>query len=70
MIRTPAHTAHPCTIHLCGGVFMCRKNQLQGWAVIAFGIGLLIGTRIGGGFLVGCLGVGIIFFGFSLLLKR
>ncbi len=49
---------------------MCRKNQLQGWAVIAFGIGLLVGTKIGGGFLVGCLGVGIISFGFSLLLKR
>lgn len=49
---------------------MCRKNQLYGWAVIAFGVGLLIGMRIGSGFLMGCVGIGIIAFGFSLLGKN
>lgn len=48
---------------------MCRKNQLHGWAVIAFGVGLLIGTKISAGFLTGCIGFGIIAFGISLLGK-
>lgn len=49
---------------------MCRKNQLLGWAVIAFGVGLLIGTKLGAGFLTGCIGFGFIAFGFSFLWKN
>ncbi|MBQ4601087.1 MAG: hypothetical protein IJO56_00650 [Oscillospiraceae bacterium] len=49
---------------------MCRKNQLYGWAVIALGIGIFIGCKMGGGFVTGCIGFGILAFGVSLLQKK
>ncbi|MBQ6851443.1 MAG: hypothetical protein IJO04_00205 [Oscillospiraceae bacterium] len=39
---------------------MCRKNQLLGSVLIAFGLGLLIGIRLEGGFLCHCVCIGVI----------
>ena len=52
------------------GVCMCRKNQLWGWALIALGIGILIGAKMGNSFLVCCLGVALIAFGFGMFPKK
>lgn len=42
---------------------MCRKNQLCGCALITFGLGLLIGSWLGAGFMCFCIGVGIMVLG-------
>ena len=42
---------------------MCRQNQLWGCMIIAFGIGLLIGLSLKGGFLCVCLGFGLLLVG-------
>lgn len=49
---------------------MCRHNQLWGFATIAFGFGILIGTWIESGFLTGCLGLGLVLVGCACLRKR
>lgn len=38
---------------------MCRKNQLCGSALVAFGLGLLVGMVLNSGFTSFCIGVGI-----------
>jgi hypothetical protein len=43
---------------------MCRKNQLCGCALVAFGFGLLIGTLLESGFFSFCAGVSIMVLGF------
>lgn len=48
---------------------MCRHNQLWGCALIAFGIGVLIGLWVEGGFLAHCLGFGVIVIGCSVMRK-
>ena len=50
-----------------GVFFMCRKNQLLGSVLIAFGLGLLIGIRLEGGFLCHCVCFGVIAVGGGLL---
>ncbi len=49
---------------------MCRKSQLQGWALIALGVGLFFGTRLEDRFLVALLGLGALAFGICLLRKK
>lgn len=49
---------------------MCRQNQLWGCALIAFGLGVLVGLWLEGGFFSHCFGFGVIFFGFSMLHRR
>lgn len=48
---------------------MCRRNQLHGWILIAFGLGLLTGSCLESGFLVVFIGVGLAVGGFRLLRK-
>ena len=43
---------------------MCRRNQLCGCALIAFGVGVLIGSCLESGFFCFCLGVGLMGMGF------
>jgi len=43
---------------------MCRKNQLCGCALIAFGLGLLVGTCLEATFFCTTLGLGIMALGF------
>lgn len=43
---------------------MCRRNQLWGIGMIAFGLGLLIGCSIESGFWCCVLGIGLIIAGF------
>ena len=33
---------------------MCRRNQLFGWMLLAFGLGLLIGKCLESGFISSC----------------
>ncbi|MCD7755401.1 MAG: hypothetical protein LUJ09_03575 [Firmicutes bacterium] len=42
---------------------MCRKNQLCGCALAAFGFGLLIGTCLESAFFCCCAGIGIMALG-------
>lgn len=49
---------------------MCRRNQLLGWALIALGVGILLGAKLGACFLTTCLGVGLIMFGFNVARKK
>lgn len=49
---------------------MCRKNQLRGWAVLAFGLGLLIGNGLESAFFCLCSGIGLIIFGFCLCRRK
>lgn len=49
---------------------MCRRNHLFGCAFLAFGLGLLIGIWIEGGFLAHCFGFFMIFSGCCLWKKK
>ena len=37
---------------------MCRRNQMWGCCLIAFGLGLLIGLCLESSFICGCIGIG------------
>lgn len=49
---------------------MCRQNQLWGCVLAAFGLGLLIGSWVDGGFLFHCFGFGLIFLGCGMLRRK
>jgi len=49
---------------------MCRKNQLHGWALLSFGLGLLIGNGLESDFLCLCAGIGLMVFGFFVCRKK
>lgn len=49
---------------------MCRNNQFWGGLIGAFGLGVLIGIWIEGGFLAHCFGFGLIICGFCVGKKR
>ncbi len=42
---------------------MCRNNQLWGCILIAFGLGVLIGLWLEGGFFAHCFGFGLMALG-------
>ena len=48
---------------------MCRYKQLWGFAIGAFGLGILTGAWLEGGFLCSCFGVGLIIAGITLVRK-
>lgn len=49
---------------------MCRRNHFWGFGLVAFGLGLLLGSWCEGGFLWYCLGLGMLFFGLSYWCKK
>jgi hypothetical protein len=49
---------------------MCRKNQLCGSTLIAFGLGILVGTLLESGFFTFCIGLGIMALGFWCVGKK
>lgn len=49
---------------------MCRFNQLWGFALIAFGLGVLIGLWLEGGFFCGCFGVFMMILGLCVSKSR
>ena len=49
---------------------MCRQNQMYGGCLLAFGVGILIGTWLTSGFLCHFLGFGLIVLGFGVLRKH
>lgn len=49
---------------------MCRRNQLFGWVLLAFGLGLLIGKCLEGGVLSTFVGLVIIFGGCCALRQK
>lgn len=50
-----------------GGVFMCRRNVFFAGVLIAFGVGLLIGSCMESGFIPGVVGFGVVVGGFFFL---
>lgn len=50
--------------------FMCRRNQLWGWILVAFGAGLLLGIWLESGFFVCCLGLGAVALGVLTISKK
>jgi len=54
-----------CPLHIFvqGAIFMCRKNQLCGCALMAFGFGLLVGCCLESTFFCCCVGLGIMALG-------
>lgn len=57
-------------INCAGGVFMCRRDQLLGFCVVAFGLGLFVGNCFESGWLPVCIGVGLILGGLSLIKQK
>ena len=49
---------------------MCRQNQLWGCVLIAFGVGVLIGLSLKGGFLSASFAVGTIVLGFCITRRK
>lgn len=49
---------------------MCRHNQLWGCILIAFGFGILVGLWLESGFMVHCMGFGLMFFGCGVAKKK
>lgn len=49
---------------------MCRRNQLLGWILLAFGLGLLIGKCLESGVTSSFVGVIIVFSGFFVLRQK
>lgn len=49
---------------------MCRRNQLLGCSLLAFGLGVLIGSCTEGGFVILFVGIAIIAGGLWMLCKK
>lgn len=49
---------------------MCRRNQLLGVALAAFGLGLLVAGFFESAFFCGCVGIGSIVVGIVFLQKK
>ena len=49
---------------------MCRQNVLYGGCLLAFGVGILIGTWLTSGLVCHLFGIGLIILGFWVLRKR
>ena len=49
---------------------MCRQNQLLGCALMAFGVGVLVGSCITKGFFSFCFGFGLVVVGLCVLRRR
>ncbi len=49
---------------------MCRQNQLLGWMLVAFGIGVLVGMRLESGLSGTLLAMGAVVGGFLVLTKK
>ncbi len=49
---------------------MCRQHKLWGCSVMTFGLGLLIGIWLEGGFWCHCLGIALVICGFMSLRKK
>lgn len=49
---------------------MCRRNQLCGFALLAFSLGLFVGTMLESGFVCFFLGMGLMGMGFWCIGKK
>ena len=49
---------------------MCRRNQLLGVALIAFGLGLLVATFFESGLFCGCMGFAVVAIGVVVTRKK
>ena len=61
---------YPPAYAYAGGVFMYRRNQLWGCTAFAFGLGLLIGIWIEGGFWAHCFGFALLGVGCSFFRRK
>ena len=55
----------PPAYNCAGGASMCRHNHLWGSVLIAFGVGILVGNWLEGGFLCNCFAIGIMLVGIA-----
>lgn len=60
----------PCIDLMQGVLFMCRRNQLLGWILIAFALGLLTGLRLESDFICNCVGFCVAAFGVTMFGKK
>lgn len=49
---------------------MCRRTQLHGFVLAAFGAGLLVGAWLGSGFFCMCAGLGLLGLGIAVAQKK
>ena len=49
---------------------MCRRNQLYGWILLSFGLGLLLGKCLEGGIIATFIGVAIVFAGLWVMRQK
>lgn len=49
---------------------MCRQNQMWGCALMAFGLGVIVGMLLDGGFLCCIFGIGMIILGFCVIQRK
>lgn len=49
---------------------MCRQNQLWGCVLMAFGLGVIIGILLQGGFFSGCFGFAMLILGFCVARRK
>lgn len=58
----------PFCIILCRGVFfVCRRNQLRGFVLLGFGVGLIVGHGLDSWLLCWCGGGGLILLALCML---
>lgn len=53
-----------------GVIFLYRRNRVWCAALVGFGLGVLLGARLGGGFLCTCLALGSVALGILLAQKQ
>ena len=58
------------SIHLPGGVFMCRKTYLRGCCIAFFGLGLIFGHCLESWFVCCCGGTGLVFLGVYMMKQK
>lgn len=49
---------------------MSRHNQLCGCALMAFGLGVIVGMLLEGGFFCSCFGLGTLILGFCIMRRK
>ena len=49
---------------------MCRQNQLWGFALLSFGLGVIVGMLLESGFFSICFGCGLVILGFCVMHRK
>lgn len=63
-----SHT--PCAYAVQGVFFMCRKKYMQGWCLVALGLGLILGHCLESWFVCCAGGLGLMVLGWMVMQRR